>query len=156
MLFRAVALSLALMIGIGTIIPLATEYAEAGPKHTKRYKKKPRKYKKYSKGWWRQYHARMKRKKGLAMARKRALRLQQLRLAKLQKSGDSKDKGSRETRGRTAADGCRFLRANPRRKAGKPQSFRVARSYFRSTDRAAAQSGRHRSRSSVRRQAKAC
>jgi hypothetical protein len=91
MLFRAVALSLALMIGIGTIIPLATEYAEAGPKHTKRYKKKPRKYKKYSKGWWRQYHARMKRKKALA-ARKRALRLQQLRLAKLQKSGDSKDK----------------------------------------------------------------
>ncbi len=91
MLFRAVALSLALMIGIGTIIPLATEYAEAGPKHTKRYKKKPRKYKKYSKGWWRQYHARMKRKKALA-ARKRALRLQQLRLAKLQKAGDSKDK----------------------------------------------------------------
>src|SRR5436190_653087 len=93
MLFRAVALSLALMIGIGTIIPLATEYAEAGPKHTKRYKKKPRKYKKYSKGWWRQYHGRMKRKKALA-ARKRALRLQQLRLAELQKSGDAKDKAA--------------------------------------------------------------
>src|SRR5947207_4992687 len=93
MLFRAVALSLALMIAIRTLRPLATEYAEAGPKHTKRYKKKPRKYKKYSKGWWRQYHARMKRKKALA-ARKRALRLQQLRLAKLQKPGDSKDKAA--------------------------------------------------------------
>jgi hypothetical protein len=87
MLFRAIALSLALMIGIGTIIPLATEYAQAGPKKTKRYKKKPRKYKKYSKAWWRQYHARQKHKKALA-ARKRALRLRQLRLAKAAKAGE--------------------------------------------------------------------
>ncbi|MFL6467902.1 MAG: hypothetical protein ACJ72Z_08085 [Pyrinomonadaceae bacterium] len=85
MLFRAVALSLALMIGMGVIVPLATEYAEAGPKKTKRYKKKPRKYKKYSKGWWRQYHARMKRKRALQASR-RALRLRQLRLARLQKT----------------------------------------------------------------------
>jgi hypothetical protein len=92
MLFRAIALSLALMIGIGAIVPLATEYAEAGPKKTKRYKKKkPRKYKKYSKGWWRQYRARMKRKKAL-QARKRALRLRQLRLAKAAKASDPKAK----------------------------------------------------------------
>jgi hypothetical protein len=89
MLFRAIALSLALIIGIGVIVPMATETVEAGPKKTKRYKKKPRKYKKYSKRWWRQYHARMKRKRAL-QARKRALRLRQLRLAKAAKSADPK------------------------------------------------------------------
>jgi hypothetical protein len=36
MLIRAIALSLALIIGVGTIIPIATEYAEAGPKKSKR------------------------------------------------------------------------------------------------------------------------
>lgn len=40
MIFRAIALSLALLIGIGTIIPLATEYVEAGPRKTRKYKKK--------------------------------------------------------------------------------------------------------------------
>ena len=86
MLIRAIALSLALIIGVGTIIPLATEYAEAGPKKSKRYKKKPRKkYKKYSKRWWRQYHARMKRKRAL-QARRRAMRLRRLRLAKLRRA----------------------------------------------------------------------
>ena len=86
MLIRAIALSLALIIGIGTIIPLATEYAEAGPKKSRRYKKKPRKYKKYSKRWWRQYRARMKRKRAL-QARRRALRLRRLRLARARKAG---------------------------------------------------------------------
>ena len=86
MLIRAIALSLALIVGVGTIIPVATEYAEAGPKKSKRYKKKPRKkYKKYSKRWWRQYRARMKRKRAL-QARRRALRLRQLRLAKLRRA----------------------------------------------------------------------
>jgi hypothetical protein len=74
------------MIGIGTIIPLATEYAEAGPKKSRRYKKKHRHYKKYSKRWWRQYHARMRRKRAL-QARRRALRLRQLRLARARKAG---------------------------------------------------------------------
>jgi hypothetical protein len=86
MLFRAIALSLALMIGIGTIVPLATEYAEAGPKKQKRYKKQ-KKYKKYSKAWWKQYRAKQRRNKSLA-ARKRALRLKQLRLARVRKAGD--------------------------------------------------------------------
>ena len=85
MLVRAIALSLALLIGIGTIIPLATELAEAGPNKTKKYRKSHRKYKKYSKGWWRQYRAGQRRKKAM-QARRRAMRLRQLRLAKLRGS----------------------------------------------------------------------
>jgi hypothetical protein len=80
MLFRAIALTLALLIGIGTIIPIGTDYAEAGPRKSKKYKKQKR-YKKYSKRWWRQYRARMKRKRAL-QARRRAMRLRQLRLAR--------------------------------------------------------------------------
>ena len=85
MLFRAIALTLALLVSIGTIIPLGTDSAEAGSHKTKkRYKKK--KYKKYSKRWWRQYHARMKRKRAL-QARRRAMRLRQLRLARKRAHG---------------------------------------------------------------------
>ena len=80
MLFRAIALTLALLIGIGTIIPLGTDYAEAGPRKSRKYKKH-KKYKKYSKRWWRQYRARMKRKRAL-QARRRAMRLRQLRMAR--------------------------------------------------------------------------
>lgn len=75
---RAIALSLALLIGGAAIVPLATEMVEAGPKKKHR---KFRKYKKYSKGWWRQYHRRQKRLRAIR-ARKRALRLNQLRLAR--------------------------------------------------------------------------
>ena len=84
MLFRAIALTLALLIGIGTIIPLGTDYAEAGSRTSKKYKKH-KKYKKYSKRWWRQYRARMKRKRAL-QARRRSMRLRQLRLARLHKT----------------------------------------------------------------------
>lgn len=80
MVFRAIALSLALLIGIGTIIPLATESAEAGPRKSRKYAKK-KKYKKYSKRWWRQYRAQQRKKRAL-QARRRALRLRQLRMAK--------------------------------------------------------------------------
>ena len=86
MLFRAIALTLALLIGIGTIIPLGTDYAEAGPRTAKKYKKH-KKYKKYSKRWWRQYRARMKRKRAL-QARRRAMRLRQLRLARKRGTGN--------------------------------------------------------------------
>ncbi|HVF30770.1 MAG TPA: hypothetical protein VNA22_07345, partial [Pyrinomonadaceae bacterium] len=79
MLFRAIALTLALLIGIGTIIPLGTDYAEAGPRKAKKYKQK--KHKKYSKRWWRQYRARMKRKQAM-QARRRVMRLRQLRMAR--------------------------------------------------------------------------
>ena len=84
MLFRAIALTLALLIGIGTIIPLGTDYAEAGPRKSKRYKKQKR-YRKYSKRWWRQYRARMKRKRAL-QARRRSMRLRRLRMARKHKS----------------------------------------------------------------------
>ena len=86
MLFRAIALTLALLISIGTIIPLGTDSAEAGPRTSKkRYKKK--KYKKYSKKWWRQYRARMKRKRAL-QARRRSMRLRQMRLARKRGNGN--------------------------------------------------------------------
>ena len=83
-MLRAIALSLALLIGIGTIIPLATDLAEAGPKKTKRYKKGQKKYKKYSKRWWRQHRANLRRKRAL-QARRRAMRLRQLRLARMRR-----------------------------------------------------------------------
>ena len=79
MLVKAIALSLALLIGIGAIIPLATDTTEAGPRTHRKHKHKH--YKKYSKGWWRQYHRRQRQKRAL-QARKRELRLRQLRLAK--------------------------------------------------------------------------
>jgi hypothetical protein len=85
MIFRAIALSLALLIGIGTIVPLATEYAEAGPRKTRKYKKKQKKYKKYSKAWWRERRKRIRRQKQLA-SRKRVMRLRQIRLAKARKA----------------------------------------------------------------------
>ena len=80
MLVRAIVLSLALLVGIGAIIPLATETTEAGPRKSRKHRKQVKKYKKYSKAWWRQYRARQKRKRAI-QARKRALRLRQLRLA---------------------------------------------------------------------------
>jgi len=86
MLFRAIALTLALLIGIGTIIPLGTDSAEAGPRTSKKYKKQ-KKYKKYSKRWWRQYRARMKRKRAM-QARRRTMRLRQLRLARKRPRGN--------------------------------------------------------------------
>lgn len=89
MVIRAIALSLALLIGVGAIVPLATESVEAGKRKTKRYKKKH--YKKYSKAWWRQYRANQRRKKA-AQARRRALRLRQLRLARLRKLQNPKAK----------------------------------------------------------------
>ena len=82
-MLRAVILSLALLIGLGVVIPLATDYAEAGTKKQKKYKKQAKKkgYKKYSKAWWRAYRARKKQQNSLA-ARKKALQLRQLRLAR--------------------------------------------------------------------------
>ena len=56
-MIRAIALSLALLIGIGVIVPLATDYAEAGAKKHRKYAKKKKKLKKYSRAWWRQYRS---------------------------------------------------------------------------------------------------
>ncbi|MEO6588704.1 MAG: hypothetical protein ABIP06_05200, partial [Pyrinomonadaceae bacterium] len=98
-MLRAIALSLALLVGIGTIIPLATNYAEAGQKY-KRHKKK-REWngvKKYSKRWWQLYRRQERRKKARAQSR-RALRLRQIRLA-----------NARNTR----ENGDNYVRSNPR------------------------------------------
>jgi hypothetical protein len=93
MVIRAIALSLALLVGIGTIVPLATESVEAGKRKTKRYKKK--KYRKYSKAWWRQYRAQQRRNKAM-QARRRALRLQQLRMAR--RNANVKDETAAKTK----------------------------------------------------------
>ena len=101
MLFRAIALTLALLVSIGTIIPLGTDSAEAGSRTSKkRYKKK--RYKKYSKRWWRQYRARMKRKRAL-QARRRAMRLRQLRLARKRANGNRNRKAVVAAKPKTAA-----------------------------------------------------
>lgn len=80
MLVRAIALSLALLVGIGVIVPLATDTAEAGPraKKKKKQRKQAKKHKKYSRAWWRQYNARKKRVRA-QQARNRKLRLRQAR-----------------------------------------------------------------------------
>lgn len=104
MVVRAIALSIALLIGIGTIIPLATDLAEAGPKKSKRYKKKQRGWKgvkKYSKRWWQLYRAQERRKKSHAY-RRRQLRLRQLRLA--QKNQTTTVPAEKSVAGNNAAD----------------------------------------------------
>lgn len=110
MLIRAIALSLALMIGIGAIIPLATETTEAGPRKHRKYKRHHKHYRKYSKAWWRQYHARQRRRKALA-ARRRALRLRQLRLARARHSADpaTKAKVAKTTPAKPADDSVALL-----------------------------------------------
>ncbi len=88
MIFRAIALSLAIMVGLGTILPLVTVNVEAGPRSQKRAKNKGKKYKKYSKKWWRAYRQRVNRQKALN-ARKRSLRLRQIRLANAIKTSEN-------------------------------------------------------------------
>jgi hypothetical protein len=85
MLVRAIALSLALLVGIGVIVPLATDNAEAGPRAKKKNRKQAKKYKKYSRAWWRQYNARQKKKRAVARS-KRNLRLRQMRVAAQQQN----------------------------------------------------------------------
>ncbi len=85
MLIKAIALSLALIFGIGVIIPLTTNDAEAGARKHRKYQKR---YKKYSKGWWRQYHRRARRKQE-ARERWRRERLRQMRAAKAVNSGQT-------------------------------------------------------------------
>jgi hypothetical protein len=80
MIFRAIALSLALLIGIGAIVPLATNYTEAGVKAKKHKKRNWKGVKKYSKRWW-QLYRRQERRKKANLARNRSLRLRRIRLA---------------------------------------------------------------------------
>lgn len=87
-MLRAIALSLALLMSLGAIIPLATNYSEAGPRH---HTKKRKKLKKYSKAWWKWYRAKQRRQKAIA-ARKRVLRLRQMQLAKEKVTSDAVQK----------------------------------------------------------------
>lgn len=89
-MIRAIALSLALLIGIGAIVPLMTDYAEAGPRKQRKYKQKKKKLKKYSKAWWREYRKKKKRQQAVAK-RKRLLRLRQLRLARAAQENKNTD-----------------------------------------------------------------
>ena len=93
MIFRAIALSLAIVVGLATIVPLATNGVEAAHKHNK---KKGKKYKKYSKQWWRAYHKRNHNRTALN-ARKRALRLRQIRLENARKMSEGSDAAQAKT-----------------------------------------------------------
>ena len=72
-MLRVIALALALMVSLGALLPLATDYSEASQKKQKRAKKRGWiGVKKYSKRWWQLYHAQERRKRALA-ARKQML-----------------------------------------------------------------------------------
>ena len=81
MIIRVISLSLALLIGISAIIPLTTNYTEANEKKPKNQKKIGKRYKIYSKQWWRAYHNYVRQKRA-KIARKRILRLRRIRIAK--------------------------------------------------------------------------
>ncbi len=79
MLLRSIALCLALILSMGTLVQFSSIYSEAGSKTYQ--KKKKKKVKKYSKAWWKWYRAKLRREKILA-ARKRNLKARQARLAR--------------------------------------------------------------------------
>jgi endonuclease YncB( thermonuclease family) len=80
MILRVTALSLALLIGIGALIPLTTHFSQASAPLSTKLKKKNRKHKKFSKKWWREYRSRIRKKKALE-SRRRIQRLRRIRLA---------------------------------------------------------------------------
>jgi hypothetical protein len=91
MLVRAIALSIALLLGVGTLFSLATESAEAKSRTKRSYKQQNRGWKgvkKYSARWWELYRAQERRKASLAQ-RRRALRLRQARLARARQAQPS-------------------------------------------------------------------
>lgn len=82
MLIRAIALCVALLIGVGVMIPMMTDSSEAGPKYSRKYKKKRTwNVKKYSKKWWALYR-RQEHRKSTIVARRRALRARQILLTR--------------------------------------------------------------------------
>lgn len=89
-MLRAIVLSVALFVGLGALIPLATDYAEAGQKKQKKTKK--RSAKKYSREWWRAYRARKNGDSSLEK-RKEAMRLRQIRLTKEREEEIAKNGG---------------------------------------------------------------
>ncbi len=138
MLIRAIALSVALLFGIGIIIPLSTDSTEAGPRKHRRHHH--RHYKKYSKKWWQQYRARQRRKKALA-ARRRALRLRQLRLARERVAGQ-KDNAVNATAAKTPEKKAAVLPSGEKAPAGwKPNQSTPAELSFRVDDSSGSQVG---------------
>lgn len=95
-MLRIIALSLAFIIALGAILPLATDYSSAKTKHSYAKKKKKKKLKKYSRAWWRSYHRNVKKKKAIA-ARKRALRVKRILLARARKLSLAKENTSQAT-----------------------------------------------------------
>jgi hypothetical protein len=80
MLIRAIALCVALLVGVGIMLPMMTDSSEAGPKYSRKNKKKRSwNVKKYSKKWWSLYRRQEKRKRAM-VARRRALRARQILL----------------------------------------------------------------------------
>lgn len=99
-MLRAIALSLVLLFGIGIVVSLTTNGAEAG---SRRHNKHRKHYKKYSKAWWRQYHRRVKRKKEAATQWRKA-RLRQLRQAKMTNDAPNADNSQAAVKSKTADD----------------------------------------------------
>lgn len=85
MLVRIMALCVALLVGIGIIVPLGTNDADAASRRARKQRKHRKHYKKYSKRWWRQYRARQRRARR-HRAQVRRLRLRQIRLAKARRA----------------------------------------------------------------------
>jgi len=81
-MLRAIALSLSLIVGLSGIVPFVGEYAEAEGLTTHKYKKRHRRYKKYSRNWWRLYYLRQNRLK-YSTAQRRAVRLRQIRVSNI-------------------------------------------------------------------------
>ncbi len=90
-ILRAIALTLALFLAFGAILPLAVQYSEAHNKHHKH--KKHKKIKKYSRKWWKLYRAKMRKKRALE-ARKRALRLRHIKLLQTRRAEQAAKKNS--------------------------------------------------------------
>ena len=85
MLIRAIALCVALLVGVGIMLPMMTDSSEAGPKYSRKYKKKRSwNVKKYSKKWWALYRRQEQRKRAM-VARRRALRARQILLERQNK-----------------------------------------------------------------------
>lgn len=112
MIFRAIALSLALLIGIGTVIPLVTNYTEAGAKAKKHKKRSWKGVKKYSKRWW-QLYRRQERRKKVQQAALRAVRLKRIRLENARNPAQNNDVNqtgaAKVTRGAMAENSSRAM-----------------------------------------------
>lgn len=66
---RAIVLSLVVLMSVGIMLPLATNWSEASKNRVHR---KNKKVKKYSRAWWKMYRAKLRRNRALA-ARRQAL-----------------------------------------------------------------------------------